>query len=171
MKLTIEAERFSSRLQALVTTWRKEGLDNQKLWNLKGIFRKVVCLEIFSRRIKQWSKWHRVRWEILASGYKRHQLGFMKYLSILSWMRLLISLLLVHVYLGPEKPKSTILHLSRQSLNKRDLEMLTGLPPNLSSPSRGSLKSLAITQGLLWRSATLIKISHIIHLCTLLGLA
>lgn len=86
-------------------------------------------------------------------------------------MRLFRSLLLVHVYLGLENPRSTILHLSRQSLNRRYLEILTSLPPNLSSPNRGSLKSPAITHGLLWRPTTVIKFCHKMHLPALLGLA
>ena len=49
-----------------------------------------------------------------------HQSGFIKNLSILSRIRLEKSLLLVQVYLGPENPKSTILHLSGQSLKARD---------------------------------------------------
>ena len=86
-------------------------------------------------------------------------------------MRLFRSFLFVHVYLGPKKPRSTILHLSRQSLNMRGLDILTSLPPNLSSPNRGSLKSPVITHDLLCKSATFIKFSHKIYLSVLLGLA
>ena len=85
-------------------------------------------------------------------------------------MRLFRSFLFVHVYLGLEKPRSTILHLSRQSLNKRDLNILISLPPNLSSPNKGSLKSPAITHSLLCKPVTFIKFSHRIYLYVLLGL-
>ena len=127
-------------------------------------------LGLVSINIGQWSEWHLVKCDTLASGYSKHQLGFIKNLSILSWMRLWISLHFVHVYLGPLNPISTTSHLSRQSLNISALFILTSLPPNLSSPARGLLKSPAIIHGLLWRLATLERFSHNTYLSTILGL-
>ena len=49
--------------------------------------------------------------------------------------------------------------------------MLIGLPLSLSSSMSGSLKSQAITHGLLCSSTTLDKFSHKTHLPVLIGLA
>ena len=49
--------------------------------------------------------------------------------------------------------------------------MPTSLPPKLSALEKGSLKSPAITQGMLSNSVTFIKLFHGIDLSTNLGLA
>lgn len=131
--------------QASETILEKDKSDNQKLWKMKGLGRWTPLLGLDSKMTRQWSDGQWVRWVTLAFVKVVHQLGLVKNLSILSWTRSKMSLRFVQVNLGPLKPKSTILHVSRHSLKSRDLLALINLPPYLSPSTRTSLKSLAIT--------------------------
>ena len=131
--------------QVLTTSTGKVGSNTQKLWNLNGLFRRVVGLGWVSIRTGQWSEWQQVGCVTLALGYKLYHFRFTKKRLILSWIRSFTSLRFVQLNLKPEKPKSIMLHMSRHSLNKSDLFTLMLLPPNLSLVVRGSLKSPEIT--------------------------
>ena len=171
VKVLMASTSLGQCLQAWETTFGKEASKSQQDWNLNGLTLLFIALGYISSKMGQWSEWHLVRWTTLASGNRTHQLGFTKNLSILSWIKACTSLLLVQVNRGLESPISIMLHLSWHSLNNKDLLTLTALPPNLSSFARGSLKSPAITQGMFWRSPTLMRLFHKIYLSALLGLA
>lgn len=147
-KVWTASSKLSEFLQTVATILRKEGLESQKLWNLKGRLSWRWLTGEVSKRTKQWSEWQRVRWVIFDSGKRCHQSRLTKNLSIRSWIRLLMSLLFVQVNLGPEKPRSIMLHLSKHSLKSKELFILIALPSYLSLSRRGLLKSPAITQGI-----------------------
>ena len=88
------------------TTFRNCGCNSHMVWKRKGIFVTLDLLPKSSIKTGQWSENVLGRWVTVASGYNILQLGLTKHLSILSRMRLVTGLLLVHVYFGPTKPKS-----------------------------------------------------------------
>ena len=169
--LSIASPKWVEWFQAWNTIVGKEKSASQQIWNFKGQGRWSWFIGFDSSRTRQWSEWQQVRLDILASRYIMHQSKFTKNLSILSWIKAPTSLLFVQVNLGPEKPKSIMLQLSRHSLNSNDLEMLTTPPPYLSSSKRASLKSPAITQGILWSSANIHRLFHNIRFLANRGLA
>ena len=107
--------------QASPITFGNWGYNNHMVWKRKGLFVTLDLLPKSSIKTGQWFKKFLGRWVTVALGYNILQLGLTKHLSILSRMRLVTGLLLVHIYFGPAKPKSKKLQLSNHSLNSKAL--------------------------------------------------
>ena len=131
--------------QASLTTPGKEGWESHMGWNLKGFGNWTVRLSSIHNLTGQWSNSVISKWKTTASGKREFHSALRKTLSILSRISRDSGLRFDQVYRGPENPISIILQIFRHSWNRRALPKLTGLPPNLSSPIRTSLKSPTIT--------------------------
>ena len=65
---SIASRSFLGCYHACFTTLGKDGLDNQKDWNLKGLVRCNYLLGLVSNNTGQWSEWHLIKFDTLASG-------------------------------------------------------------------------------------------------------
>lgn len=95
--------------QAFSTVRQKPGWLSHIFSNLKGLSTLLAQVLDRLRRRGQWSELMRGRWVTFASGKARVQLGLAQHLSSLVWISPPISLRLVQVKVGPEKPRSIIL--------------------------------------------------------------
>lgn len=134
VKFMVASKRPILSAQALWTTIRNSGWSSHIVWKWNGLLDASRGGLNKSTNTGQWSKQVQGRCVIVASGYIILHSGLAKHMSIFSNMRFEIGLLLVQVNLGPIKPRSIILQLSRQSLNSKALLMFTCLPTYLSSP-------------------------------------
>ena len=127
--------------QASLTIAGKSLWCSQMDWNLKG---PSEALPIFVYRFNkrgQWSELIMAKWVTLAFAYCSFQPVLAQHLSSLHWIKSPTFLLLDHVYLGPENPRSIIWQTSIHSLMALNLLWQIGFPPYFSFSKSTSLKS------------------------------